>query len=263
MTATFPEAAITLTLDAVARGSSLLALDYDGTLAPFRVERDQARPPAELRVLLRRLAATTSTRVVVVSGRPVADLEALLEVDPLPEIYGVHGWEHRRTDGSRADRALPAEVARALEAELDRLEAGADATRVERKSAGLALHWRGLETTAAAELETRVGARWRALAGEHGLELLGFDGGLELRHPGRSKGHVMRELLGTVPEGAAVAYLGDDETDEAAFRALAERGLAVLVAAERRVTAAHEVIAHHEVAAFLGDWLARAEAADA
>ena len=263
MAATSPEAAIRHTLNAVARGSSLLALDYDGTLAPFRAERDAARPPAELRALLRRLADSPATRVVIVSGRPVADLERLLDVDPLPELFGVHGWEHRLADGSRADPRLPAEVERALLAEWSQLEAGGDAAHIERKSAGLALHWRGRHAATAAQLEARIGARWQGLTEQHGLELRAFDGGLELRHPGRSKGHVVRELLAGVPAGAAVAYLGDDETDEDAFRALAGRGLGVLVAKAPRPTAAAEVIAHAQVAVLLEGWLARAEAAGA
>ena len=263
MAATSLEAAIRHTLDAVARGSSLLALDYDGTLAPFRVERDEARPPAELRALLQRLAASPATRFVIVSGRPVVDLERLVDVDPLPELFGVHGWEHRLADGSRADPQLPAEVERALLAEWSQLEAGGDAAHIERKSAGLALHLRGRHAAMAAQLQARIGARWQLLGERHGLELRSFDGGLELRHPGRSKGDVMRELLATVPAGTAVAYLGDDETDEDAFRALEVRGLGVLVTAAPRPTAATEVIVHAQVAAFLEGWLARAEAAGA
>ena len=262
MASTSTQSAIQRTLDAVARGPSLLALDYDGTLAPFRVERDEARPPAEVRALLQRLTAATSTRVVIVSGRGIADLEALLDIEPLPEIYGVHGWEHRLADGSRADRALPPAVTRALDAEVARL-GGGDGGRIERKSAGLALHWRGLDAAAAAAVEARVGTRWRALAAREGFEVRAFDGGLELRRPGRDKGDVMRDLLASTPPGAAVAYLGDDETDEDAFRALDGRGLALLVAAEPRPTAAHEVIAHDGVAGFLRDWLANAERDDA
>ena len=259
MAPTSTQSAIQRTLDAVTRGPSLLALDYDGTLAPFRVERDEARPPAEVRALLQRLTAATSTRVVIVSGRAIADLEALLDIEPLPEIYGVHGWEHRLADGSRADPALPDAVARALDAEVARLEADGDGGRIERKSAGLALHWRGLDAAGAAAVEARIGARWRELAAREGFEVRAFDGGLELRRPGRDKGGVMRELLASTPLDAAVAYLGDDETDEDAFRALEGRGLALLVAGEPRPTAAREVIAPDAVAGFLREWLARAE----
>ncbi len=259
MTATLPYTTLREALRGVSRGPSVLALDYDGTLALFRVERSEARPPPELRTLLQRLAASEHTRVVVVSGRPIAELVQLLDLDPLPELFGVHGWEHVLPGGTRADHALPKETVALLEEEWRRLQDEGDVPRVERKSASLAVHWRGLPTAEAVALEARIGGRWRDLAGRHGLELRPFDGGLELRHPGRSKGDVIDEILDETQPGATVAYLGDDETDEDAFRAVAGRGLGVLVADEPRPTAATTVIAHTDVARFLAEWLSCAD----
>lgn len=251
-------------LRAVAAGPSLLALDYDGTLAPFRAERSEARMPEAVRDLLAALAACEATRVAIVSGRPIAELEALIGLDPLPELFGVHGWEHRLPDGSRADHAPPPEAAAALAAEWSRLarELGKQAgQRLERKSASLALHVRGLGAPGGAALIARVEPRWRDLADAHRLDLRRFDGGLELRCRGRGKGDVLRELLAELPPGAPAAYLGDDETDEDAFRALEGRGSAVLVAERPRETAARYVIAPAAVAALLREWLERARAA--
>lgn len=255
--------AVRSVLEAVARGPSLLALDYDGTLAPFRAERDEARPPDAVLAALRRIAACPAARLAVVSGRPVAGLERLLDLDPLPELHGSHGWERRRAGGAREDRALPAEAARALAAERERLEAAGDGARVEPKPSGLALHWRGLAADEAAALEARVAPRWRAFAAREGFALRAFDGGIELRRPGRDKGDAVRDLLAETPRGAAVAYLGDDETDEDAFRALGGRGLALLVAEAPRPTAAQAAIAPDAVAAFLACWAERAERAGA
>lgn len=267
--AAFAEPAVRAALAAAARGPSLLALDYDGTLAPFRAERGEARAPDAVLAPLRRIAACPEARLAVVSGRPVADLERLLDLDPLPELHGAHGWERRRPDGTREDRALPEEAARALDGESARLEAAGNGARVERKRAGLALHWRGLGADEASALEARVAPRWRAFAARHGFALRPFDGGIELRRPGRDKGDAMRDLLAETPAGAAVAYLGDDETDEDAFRALEGRGLALLAAGAPRPTAADAAIAPAEVAAFLECWAdacaeaARSEAARA
>jgi trehalose-phosphatase len=79
---------------------------------------------------------------------------------------------------------------------------------------------------------------WTPLAERGALELHPFDGGLELRVPGRDKGFAVRRIFADLDEGAAVAYLGDDRTDEDAFRALDGRGLSVLVRREPRPTAA-------------------------
>ncbi len=248
-------------LRAVADGPSLLALDYDGTLAPFRSERSEARMPDELRELLAALAACEATRVAIVSGRPIAELEALIGLEPLPELFGVHGWERRLPDGRRADHAPPPRAAAALDAEWRCLVGELAEQRLERKSASLALHVRGLEAAEGAALIAGVEPRWRDLAAAHGLDLRRFDGGIELRCAGRGKGDVLRELLAELPESAPAAYLGDDETDEDAFRAIAGRGLGVLVAGQPRETAAAHVVAPPAVAALLREWLGRAREA--
>lgn len=254
--------ATTQLLRRVARSPSLLALDHDGTIAPFRADRAAATPAPELMPALTKLARTTATRLVIVSGRPVDDLEGLLGIDPLPELFGVHGWEHRDPDGTRRDIPVPAKAAAVLAVEYECLRERGLAPHVERKCATLALHWRGLDHAQARELESTVGARWRTLAAEHGMALRPFDGGIELRQPGRDKGDVMRELLASTRPGAAVAYLGDDDTDEDAFRVLRGRGLGVLVAAKARSTAAEATIHPRQVAAFLDAWLRAAQGND-
>ena len=258
MTATLLADSIRAALRVVAPGPSLLALDYDGTLASFRVDRAEARMPRELLRLLAALVACEQTRIVIVSGRPIAELEALIELEPGPELVGVHGWERRLPDGTRADHELPSAVRALFEDEWRGLREQLSAERLERKSASLALHLRGVEASEAEALRADVEGRWSALAEGQGLELRRFDGGLELRHPGRGKGDVMRELLAELPAGALAAYLGDDETDEDAFRALEGRGLAVLVADRPRKTAARHLIPHSGVATLLREWLERA-----
>ena len=65
-----------------------------------------------------------------------------------------------------------------------------------------------------------------------------FDGGIELRVPGRHKGFAVEAVLSEMGKGAAVAYLGDDFTDEDAFRAIHGRGTGILVRPQFRPTAA-------------------------
>jgi len=69
------------------------------------------------------------------------------------------------------------------------------------------------------------------------LKLLEFDGGLELRVPGQDKSDAIEIILREIGPGVPVAYLGDDITDESAFRALEHRGLTVLVRREHRKSA--------------------------
>jgi trehalose-phosphatase len=65
-----------------------------------------------------------------------------------------------------------------------------------------------------------------------------FDGGIELRVPGRHKGFVVDAVLSEMGRETAAAYLGDDSTDEDAFKAIRGRGIGVLVRPQYRATAA-------------------------
>ncbi|MBN1106927.1 MAG: hypothetical protein JXL84_26225, partial [Deltaproteobacteria bacterium] len=109
---------------------------------------------------------------------------------------------------------------------------------IEEKPGCLAIHWRGLEAARIAEIRHQVTPGWSALAREWGLILGEFDGGLELRVPGRDKGDAVRTICGEMGSGIPMAYLGDDRTDEDAFQAIKGKGLGVLVREEFRESGA-------------------------
>lgn len=223
----------------LARASSrVLLLDYDGTLAPFHPDPARAVPYAGVTPLLREVIAA-GTRVVLVTGRPAEQLPPLVGLDPAPEIWGSHGWERRLPDG-RLERAMPSDeeraaLERAATLASDALQRGA---RLERKLASVALHWRGVPADERAACEAAIRAAWSAHRGLGALQLLGFDGGLELRAPGCNKQHAVKAVLAATPADAAIAYLGDDLTDEDAFAAVRSRGIALLVRPGFRPTAA-------------------------
>ncbi|MCH7840289.1 MAG: trehalose-phosphatase [Planctomycetes bacterium] len=235
----------------------ILALDYDGTLAPFRVDRDQAFPFPGVIEALGSLMRGGHTRVVVVSGRPVEDLVSLLaNLDPLPEIWGGHGWERRTLTGEVRILPLPAGAEAGLKRARDWVEAEGILDRCECKPTGIAIHWRGLEAASITSLEKKVHSGFSSLTGNGCLELLRFDGGIELRARGMDKGQVIDKLLSEVASDASVAYAGDDRTDEDAFRALGERGLRVLVRDQVRPTLADVWLRPPgELLDFLARWL--------
>lgn len=237
-------------------GRRVLMLDYDGTLAPFRLARDQARPYPGVRERLAALLEAHRTRVVLISGRTAREVLALASVQPAPEVWGTHGWERLGPDGDYALAPLPPQAAAGLEAAGAAL-GGNWPERLERKPASVAFHLRGMGLQEAEAVQADVQHRWEALAASHGLELHAFDGGIELRVPGRSKGTAVRQLLAESGEAPACAYLGDDRTDEDAFEAIAGRGLGVLVRAELRETAASWWIRPpEELLDFLDQWIA-------
>lgn len=232
-----------------------LLLDYDGTLAPFRVEHRQALPYPGVRELLADLRADGATRVAFVSGRGVADVVRLLSLEGPLEVWGCHGAEHLLPDGSYRLRPLEERCARGLREAEGALRRLAPPDACETKPAGIALHLRGLPAAQAERVRASVEAAWAGIAGRDGLAVVAFDGGVELRVPGIHKGEVVEQVLDEMGPEAAVAYLGDDLTDEDAFRALSGRGLGVLVRGQWRPTAAAARITPPEqLLEFLARW---------
>ncbi len=78
----------------------VLLLDYDGTLAPFKVKRGEAVPYDGVQEILDNILAETGTRVILISGRMIDDLLPLLGLKIIPEIWGSHGFERLLPDGS-------------------------------------------------------------------------------------------------------------------------------------------------------------------
>ncbi len=233
----------------------LLMLDYDGTLAPFRVERDAAVPYPGVREALNQIVAAGRTRVAVVTGRAAHSLPPLLGLARPVEVWGSHGAERLRADGAYEPARLPAAAAAGLDEAAAWLAGAGLAERGERKPSAVALHWRGLGRAEAARIAALAGPAWGAIARRAGLELRPFDGGLELRAAGLDKGRAVRALLEEAGPDAAAAYLGDDLTDEHAFAALRGRGLTVLVRPEPRETAAELWIRPpDELLRFLSRW---------
>jgi trehalose-phosphatase len=233
----------------------VLLLDYDGTLAPFHFDRTRAFPYSEVPELLAQLIGL-GTRVVLVSGRPAPELVRLSGIVPPPEIWGSHGLERLLPDGRHELEPLIAQHAQTLERAAELLRVNGLASRLESKPGGVAVHWRGLASGERSSLRRRVLELWSPFLADGGLNLLNFDGGLELRAPGKNKGDAVRTVLSETDANAAVAYLGDDQTDEDAFRALKGIGLAVLVRPARRLTSADVWLRPpKELLDFLREWL--------
>ena len=241
----------------------VLLVDYDGTLAPFDEHPERARPWPEVARALEKVIDQGGTRVVIVSGRELNDLLPLLPFKRRPEVWGAHGWQRLLPDGKLVKREPEAAVTSKLD-EAERLvrhllRKGA---RLERKPASAALHWRGLPAETAADVHADARKAWQALVDGRSVELMDFDGGLELRAVGHNKHHAVKTVLSETPGDGVVAYLGDDITDEDAFAAIkTAHGLAVLVRPEPRATRADLWLQPPgELTEFLARWRQQREA---
>ena len=241
----------------------LLLLDYDGTMAPFRVNRFEARPYAQVRELLTRIQQQGRTRMAVVTGRPAGEIDPLLGLKPALEVWGLHGAERLFSNGRRQmEQASP----RALE-KLDelrgRLSKDALGGHFEDKPNACVMHWRGLSAMRANAVEKKTRALFEPLAEMDGLSLLKFEAGLELR-VGRDKGGAVEAIVAEVRGHGPVAYVGDDLTDESAFRAvnsLKRPHLSVLMRRTPRATEADVYMRPPaDLRTFLKRWLVSVEA---
>lgn len=199
-------------------GRALVAVDYDGTLAPIVADPAAARAHPRVLPALVRLAGIVG-QVAVVTGRPPLQAVALGGLDAVPGlvVLGHYGYERWR-DGQHTTPDLPPgleQVRGQLPAVLAR--AGADGATVEDKGLALAVHTRGASDPDAT-LE-RLRGPLTELAAAHHLVLEPGRAVLELRPGGVDKGVALRRLVDE-HDPSVVVFAGDDLGDLPAFDAV-------------------------------------------
>ncbi|MBS1801969.1 MAG: trehalose-phosphatase [Acidobacteria bacterium] len=236
----------------------LLLLDYDGTLADFRIDRFTARPWSGVRELLSHIQSETRTELRVITGRPASEINPLLQLPYPVEIWGLHGAERLYTDGRHELQEAPPEA----QSKLDELRAilrhDSFGGRFEDKPNAAVMHWRGHSPHRARSIEQRTRALFEPASEVNGLSLLPFESGIELR-VGRDKGGAVQAVVEQFSSDEPVAFLGDDLTDESAFRAinsLENPSMSVLVRRALRDTSARVWLKPpEELRWFLLQWL--------
>ncbi len=195
-----------------------LFLDFDGTLAEIAPTPDSAGLTPAMVAALTTAAARIGEAIAIVSGRDVATLARLVPVDAL-RLVGIHGLEERRPDG-RIARPAPAAGLAEARRRLERLAARERGLLLEDKGLSLALHYRNAPGLAAiAHAEAHRLARSLGLALQTGKMVV------ELRTPGADKGAAVARLMDEPAfRSRRPLFVGDDDTDESAFRAVAARG---------------------------------------
>jgi trehalose 6-phosphate phosphatase len=202
----------------------LVALDFDGTLAPEVDDPERARPLPEAREAVLRLLALPATRVALVSGR---SLESLEQVAALPDealLIGSHGIEIRLDNPDDAFVLNEDELERRdmLNEVLGEVADSFDQVWLEEKPAGFALH-----TRLASDHNSRVAhlvALSETQAEVDDLKIRSGKNVLEFSVRSTTKGEAI-EHLRRYTKADAVFFAGDDVTDEDAFAALGDRDL--------------------------------------
>ena len=209
-------------------------LDYDGTLTPIVSDPGKALLPDSMRQTLQALADYTS--LAILSGRDLDDVRRRVNIDKI--VYaGSHGFD------IAGPRELRKEVATEFLPRLDGAEddlrkklAGIPGVRVERKRFSVAAHYREINESNFPKVQrtvNQVARRYRELRIMEGKKVYELQPNIDW-----DKGKAVLWLLKTLELDRGI-YIGDDRTDEDAFRALEQKGMGILVTEPPRLTAAH------------------------
>jgi trehalose-phosphatase len=213
-------------------------LDYDGTLTPIVSHPEKALLSDSMRQTLQ--ALVMQAPVAILSGRDLDDVRQRVNINAI--VYaGSHGFDIAGPRGLRKEMAaefLP--ELDIMEKELGKQLAGIAGARVERKRFSIAAHYRNVtesDVPKVARVVSEVAARHRELRKMNGKKVYELLPDIDW-----DKGKAVLWLLENLDlERAKVRpiYIGDDRTDEDAFRALEQCGLGILVSEEPRLTVAN------------------------
>ena len=218
----------------------LVAMDFDGVLAPIVAVPSDARPLPVSAAAIGSLSTLPDTTVALVSGRGLADLAAVSGFGTPIRLIGSHGGEF--DDGGAVLDDAQRERLERLRAELRELVDGEPGVTLEEKPAGVAVHVRNAPPDVG---ERVLDAVRTGPASQPGIETTPGKAVLDLAVLQVNKGLAL-DLLRERLEPDAVLFAGDDVTDETAFTRLRPGDVGVKVgpgetAAEYRVPGPAEI----------------------
>jgi alpha,alpha-trehalase len=235
-----------------------LFLDYDGTLTPIVERPEQAVLSSQMRAILKTMAERCT--VAIVSGRGLKDVQGCVDLKGL-YYAGSHGFEidgpgQDRIRNEKGSEALPA--LNTAEKELRSLLTDIHGASVERKKYSVAVHYRRVADDQVGMVENKVDdvlQRHSGLRKGHGKKVVELQPDVDW-DKGRAVLWLM-ERLGLQNEAVRPIYIGDDVTDEDAFRVLQEWGIGIVVhgGEERYTYARFGLVDPDEVLTFLRNLL--------
>ena len=197
----------------------LLLLDYDGVLHPIERTPSAAKPSAALKRLLKRLGDAPGTDVVIVSGRPKAELQSWFGNLPIA-LAAEHGALFRRKNGRNWHKISSNDLGwrQMVTGIFQHYAEQTPGALVEQKEWAVAWHYRGAAPYHAQKHLVVMRRLLKPLAEKYGLRLLEGKKVLEVRPADVHKGRIAQEWL--LQDYDFVLAMGDDITDEDTFAAV-------------------------------------------
>jgi len=207
-----------MTLVEILNPGCALFLDFDGTMVDIAPQPHAVEVPQPLLAALQDLQDYLHGAVAVISGRPIGQLDELLQPLQLA-VAGVHGAERRGADGRV--HLLDTHPLDHVEEAARSLAAAHPGLLVEGKRGSLALHYRLVPELEALCLQVMQ----QAVAESPGVTLLRGKMVVEAKPGGASKGRAIEDFLGEPPfAGRTPVFIGDDVTDEVGFSTVQRLG---------------------------------------
>ena len=232
----------------------LFFLDYDGTLTPIRKRPELARVKRAVKSLLGTISRKSWAEVFIISGRALRDIKRLVGIKSL-SYSGNHGIELR---GPRLKytnptaKALRGEIQNSFRALRDRFNS--KKIIVENKTYTLSIHYRLLAPARIPALKKAFMEATKKLFKNKKIRITRGKKVFEVRpNISWNKGSIVKQILKKRKiKKSLPIYIGDDITDEDAFRALGRKGISILVGGKHRRTAAqYKLDSPEAVARFL------------
>lgn len=223
----------------VALGSThriVLFLDYDGTLFPIVGTPELAEPDLPLLNLLTALANQDRFEIHILSGRGKDNMEDWFHINRI-HLHAEHGALSRPAgseewisvlDPNESEKWKP--FARSILEEYTRATEGSS---IEEKRHSLVWHYRMSASLRGEEMAKALRVHARAFLSPLGLEVLVGKKAIEIRQLGINKGKVIKRVLSDHANRSYPVAIGDDATDEDMFHALAQKGMTVVVGAQK------------------------------
>jgi len=202
-------------------------LDYDGTLAPFCIDRKTATIDTVIIKPLKNILLNKKIKTAIVTGRSSAEMITLWQLPATMQIWGSHGRERMLENGEHRAELLSDKEVEGFRLLSKALLDIAPENSVEVKPFSVAFHTRGMTQEQSATIK-KAQELMAFYADNYAFNLHRFNGGLELKTKGYSKADAAKTMMDEF-KNYPVAYFGDDLTDEDAFEVVNGVGLAVLV----------------------------------
>jgi trehalose 6-phosphate synthase/phosphatase len=223
-----PESGLSVAGGFFGSSSSLLFLDYDGTLVPFASDPNLAAPDEGLLRILTRLAARPGTRVCLISGRGREKLTEWFKHTGV-DLVAEHGaWIRRAGGGWENPQSMRSDWMEALKPILYSYVDRLPGSFLEEKEFSLAWHYRKANFEMAAIRAKELKDALIQYTANLDVQVLEGKKVVEVRNAGINKGSAVAEFLAGASPGFILA-IGDDQTDEDMFRVLPAGALTIRV----------------------------------